>query len=418
MKTLFLAPRLPLPADTGGKIRTFNLLRQVAKFCQVHLVCFSFEVTDINQLDHFADMHIPVTLVPTQATNLARQAWKLLTDPCPYSVLKYRQTAMATAVKDLSQKNHFDLLHIDHIHMAHYINDVPDLPAVIDEHNVEYKILERCVNVAKNPLKKMMYLQQAQKMKQFEKDLLPRVKTCTAVSQQDAEILQKLTAQQARVEILPNGVDTEYFSTPAHQRTSVPEIKTGSVGPWESGAPATEEALVFTGSMDWLPNEDAVIYFFSQILPLIRKRKPQVIFYVVGKNPSAAIQKLCRQDSQIVLTGCVPDVRGYLQRAKVFVVPLRIGGGTRLKILEAMSMQNAVVSTSIGAEGIAHTDGRNIALADTPETFAEKVISLLDNPERANQIGQAGRQLVLQNYDWNLFGQKLRELYTELTHGK
>lgn len=424
MKILMVVPRLPLPADTGGKIRTWNLLKQVSRFSGVRLACFSFSQDDQKFIPELSRLGIETTLVPAPESHAAKKVSGVLFGALPYSIAKYDSRNMRQAVSELTSREHFDLVHIDHIHMAHYckllngvpVSQGPRVPALLDEHNVEYKILERCADVERNPVHRILYGQQAQKMKRFERMMAPQFHICTAVSEDDAKILRELTDNKARIEVVPNGVDTEYFSAQEHKSTRAPEGISGTLGRWDAGAPEAEEALVFTGSMDWLPNEDAVVYFISRILPLIWETKPQVKLYVVGKNPSCGIRKAGHHDERIVVTGCVDDVRAYLNRAKVFVAPLRIGGGTRLKILEAMAMEKPVVATSVGAEGIAHTAGRDILIADTPSEFAQKVIELLDKPEQARQIAQEARQLAVQKYDWNIVGRKLRNVYEELIH--
>jgi polysaccharide biosynthesis protein PslH len=203
------------------------------------------------------------------------------------------------------------------------------------------------------------------------------------------------------VYLLPNGVDTEFFR---------PDFA-GAAGP-------EEDALVFTGSMDWLPNDDAILYFIKDILPLIWEKNPEVKLYVVGKSPSVALTQAKGQDDRIVITRRVDDVRPYLSKCKVFITPLRIGGGTRLKILEALAMEKAIVATSIGAEGIEYKENENMAIADRPKEFANKVLDLMASPEKRKALGKAGRQLVLGHYDWSIIGKRLNVIYEGLIHGK
>ena len=193
-------------------------------------------------------------------------------------------------------------------------------------------------------------------------------------------------------------MDTEYFNTGSRNQT------------------VTEDALVFTGSMDWLPNDDAISYFCQEILPLVWQKNNALKLYVVGKNPSSVVKNLAHKDNRVIVTGRVDDVRPFVERSKIFIVPLRIGGGTRLKILEAMAMGKAVVSTTIGAEGIECKDGINIALADNPDNFAQKIIDLCKNPTLAATLGDNGRQLVCQKYDWTIVGKKLTDIYQEKIH--
>ncbi len=397
MRVLFLAPRFPWPLDTGGKIRTFNLLKQLAKESEVHLVCFSMEATDQAQRSQVEDLGIKVTLLPMVAPKTLAKAYTVLFQQLPYSILKYDHLDMHQAILDVMQEHQFDVMHIDHVHMAHYKYCAGNVRCVLDEHNVEYRILDRCATVEPFWLKKMLYRQQAIKMRSFEAYVAKQFHRIFACSAQDRILLSKLTSGLVPVDVVPNGVDTRYFDPP-----SKPD--------------PLEDALVFTGSMDWLPNEDAINYFCRDILPLIWEKKPDLKLYVVGKDPSLQVQSLAEQNPRVLVTGRIDDVRPYLTRSKIFIVPLRIGGGTRLKILEAMAMRKAIVSTTIGAEGIGYTDGKNIRLADTPQDFANAVIKLLGDPDLALSMGSAGRSLVDQEYEWDKVGAGLNNIYREMLH--
>jgi sugar transferase (PEP-CTERM/EpsH1 system associated) len=394
---LFLAPRLPLPADTGGKIRTLNILKQLAKEHTVHLACFSFEADDPKFSEDLKSLGVAVTLVPMKESTMIQKAIGLYFYAIPFSLAKYNTQQMDRAVKDLLKEQSFDAVHVDHLHMAHYIKHFPKIPRMLDEHNVEYKILERCSEVETSPLKKHAYHDQAVKMWAFEAEMAERFQCVFACSEDDRLLINKMTSGLVPIHVVPNGVDTEFFQ---------PQNKDVQL----------EDALVFTGSMDWLPNDDAITYFCRDILPLIWQGKKDVKLYVVGKNPSAAVLELAAKDNRVVITGRVDDVRPYIERSKVFIVPLRIGGGTRLKILEAMSMTKAVVSTTIGAEGIQHTRDVDIALADHPQQFAQTIIELIDNPQRVADLGKEGRKLVCAKYDWNVVGEKLNGIYEKAIH--
>lgn len=400
MRILFIAPRLPLPADTGGKIRTFNLLKQISRNHSVDLVTFSFDSEDERHILGFREMGIEVKLVPAPKDNALWKATIVLLSALPYSVSKYDSKEMAKAIVAMKAAKNYNLVHFDHIHMAQYVRCVEGIPCVLDEHNVEYKILERCGNVEKSAWKRQLYSQQASKMKQFESRTIPHYSACTAVSQDDVNILKELTGENIPVHVLPNGVDTEFFTSSGSQ----PQQE--------------EDALVFTGSMDWLPNDDAVVFFCREVLPLIWEQNANVKFYIVGKSPSAVVRELAQKDPRIVVTGRVEDVRTYIQRAKIFVVPIRIGGGTRLKILEAMSMQKAVISTTVGAEGIAHTKDVDIVLGDTPREFAQQVIVLLQDQRKREALGAAARKLVLEKYDWRIIGKRLNRIYEDITNAR
>jgi sugar transferase (PEP-CTERM/EpsH1 system associated) len=394
---LFLAPRFPLPADTGGKIRTLNILKQLAKENKVHLACFSFEPDDDKLTEEIKKLGIDVTLVPMKESSFLQKAIGIYFYSMPFSLAKYKTNEMMRTVKNLMKAHSFDAVHIDHLHMAHYIRLFPDIPRMLDEHNVEYKILERCADVEKSPVKKHAYHDQAVKMWAFEAEMAQKFQCVFACSEDDRVLLNRITSGMIPIHVIPNGVDTNFFQPPKEERTM-------------------EDALVFTGSMDWLPNDDGITYFCREILPLVWQAKKDIKLYVVGKNPSSAVKELAAQDKRVVITGRVDDVRPYIERSKVFIVPLRIGGGTRLKILEAMSMEKAVVSTTIGAEGIKYTKDLNIALADNPQLFAQSIIELMEQPQTTNRMGREGRKLVCQQYDWDVVGEKLNAIYEKAIH--
>jgi len=180
---------------------------------------------------------------------------------------------------------------------------------------------------------------------------------------------------------VPTGVDTRFFRPGGNEK-------------------ADPHNLVFTGSMDWLPNEDAIRYFTEQIMPRIKREIPGVTLTVVGRNPYPGLLELARNDSSIIVTGCVDDVRPYMERAAVYVVPLRIGGGTRLKIYEAMAMEKPIVSTTIGAEGLPVKDGVELLLADTAESFAATVLNVLNEPTLANDMGCRAAATVREQFGW------------------
>ena len=458
MNILFLAPRLPFPADTGGKIRTWNILKQVARFASVRLVCFSFDPEDKNYIPEIEKQGIKVTLVPCPQVNFWQKVKVVLFHPHPYSITKYNTELMRQAIVTLLAQEKFDLVHIDHLHMAHYIKLIKEtrgsgspvtshqspvvdtqlpstvylLPSLLDNHNVEYKILERGGKVEPRWWKKLIYIQQAAKTKNFERLAINKFNVVTAVSDDDANVLRELSGGTVNVEVLPNGVDTDFFQPSAGKNPSPvtshrsPAV-TRCLGDQVSSTP--DDSVVFTGSMDWLPNDDAVRYFINEILPLIWQKNPDIKFYIVGKSPSGALQQLSKSinlrldglttDSSgplgcVILTGRVEDVRQYMSCAKVFVVPLRIGGGTRLKILEAMSFGIPVVSTSIGAEGIAYTNDKDIVIADEPQVFADAVLALLKDEGKRARLSVAGRRLVMEKYDWGIIGKKLNGIYGKM----
>jgi sugar transferase (PEP-CTERM/EpsH1 system associated) len=259
-------------------------------------------------------------------------------------------------------------------------------PAVIFTHNVESEIWRRHAETKTGAIEKALYRAQYQRMLGYEQRTLARFDGVLAVSDADRETFAALYPGAIRqpAHVVPTGVDTEYFAP----------------SPIGNQHAAVGHSLIFTGSMDWLPNEDAMQFFCREILPLVRAEQPNVTLSIVGRTPTPAVKRLADEHG-VRVTGRVDDVRPYIQEAAVYIVPLRIGGGTRLKIFEAMAMGKAVVSTTVGAEGLPVTDGEHVMLADTPDAFARAVVRLLRDGDRRAQIGAAARALVLERYDWS-----------------
>ncbi|MDD5020326.1 MAG: glycosyltransferase [Candidatus Omnitrophica bacterium] len=401
MNILFVAPRLPVPADTGAKIRTLNILKQiVAAGHKVAFLSFVFGPQKQGRAE-LEKLGCRVAVVPHEDCLGPGAVIQALMKRLPLSAAKYRVSAMAREIVRMIKEEKIDMVHFDHIHMGQYADVCPGKPTVVDEHNVECLILKRLYGRERNHLKKAIYHREYMLMAALERRICKKAFRVFVVSEEDKRNLQEAAGGGVRAEVIPNGVDVEYFRPPVDQAACRPE-----------------DSLVFTGSMDWLPNSDALEYFCRDVLPLIWQKKPDVAFYVVGKNPGPSILKLGQADKRIIVTGSVADVRPYVERAKVFVVPLRIGGGTRLKILEAMSMRKAIVSTTLGAEGIEIRDGQNIVLADTPQDFADKVCRLLDDESERSVLGESGRELVKERYDWRVVGRKLNEALMDLAAGR
>jgi glycosyltransferase involved in cell wall biosynthesis len=226
-------------------------------------------------------------------------------------------------------------------------------------------------------------------MQAAERHYLRLADRVLTVSETDREAFAPFIEPE-KLAVIPTGVDVDYF-----QPMPVDE---------------TTNSLVFTGSMDWLPNEDAILYFVEAILPLIKQQCPQVSLKVVGRSPSRKLQALADREKSIRLTGWVEDIRPFVARGSICVVPLRIGGGTRLKIFEAMAMGKAVVSTTVGAEGLPVQPGENILLADTPDDFASSVVTLLRDPAERKRLGAAARALVHENYGWPKVAEKFARI--------
>lgn len=383
MRILWVKAGGLVPPDTGGKIRSYNILRELAGRHSVTF--FSYYAASPNDIhlelkslfDHV--VCVPLPLPPPKSLAESLQYGVRLFSSQPYGITKYCRPEAEKRLRLLLEQESYDLIVCDFIFAAGIIPWDSPTPKVLFTHNVEATIWRRHYEVAHNPLWKAISHWEWQKMENAEKRYLRLADHVLTVSENDKDAFAKFLDPQ-KITVIPTGVDVQYF-----QPLAVEEIP---------------NSLVFTGSMDWLPNEDGVLYFADTIFPLIKRHCPEISLTVVGRKPSRKLQAVAASDTSIRLTGWVEDIRPFLAQGAVCIVPLRIGGGTRLKIFEAMAMGKAVVSTSVGAEGLPVRSGENVILADAPTDFAQAVISLLRSPDERHRIGRAARTLVEKKYSW------------------
>jgi sugar transferase (PEP-CTERM/EpsH1 system associated) len=387
MKLLWLNAGLLLPLDKGGKLRTWHVMRHLA--ARHDITYLSFEDSTQTEADRLGMREVCSRLETVPRTDAPKGTWRFyadaagyLVDPAPYAVAKYRSAAYRARLEALLATGGFDAVVCDFLPPIVNLPGRLPCPAILFTHNVEAEIWRRHTEQAANPISKPLMSRQWQRMLRFESDALARFDLVLAVSEADATTFARLYPGRLRnpVHVVQTGVETDYF-TPSQTE------------------PARAH-MVFTGSMDWLPNEDGMTYFCREILPKIRQAEPEATLSIIGRTPTPAVQKLA-EISGVDVTGRVDDVRPHIARGAVYVVPLRIGGGTRLKIFEAMSMAKAVVSTTVGAEGLPVTSGRDIEIADEPARFAHAVVHLIRDTAARRTIEAAARQLVVQQYDWS-----------------
>ena len=396
MRILWLNAGLLLPLDKGGKLRTWHLMRHLARRHEITYLSFADPTATaadregMREVCH--DLHVversdPAKGSPAFYADAARRVF----DRLPYAAGKYRSREYADRLSDLLATNAFDLIVCDFLVPAVNLPATLPCPAVVFTHNVESDIWRRHFERQANPVARALYRQQWQRMVRFEAETLARFDLVLAVSDTDRETFKRLypSALRGPVVTVATGVDTSYF-TP----------RPGDVG--------DPRHLVFTGSMDWIPNEDAMRHFCHDVLPLIRAQEPDVTLSIVGRAPTPAVRRLADIPG-VTVTGRVDDVREHIGRGGVYVVPIRIGGGTRLKIFEAMGMGRAVVSTTVGAEGLPVTDGADVVIADAPQDFADAVVALIRDPARRVQLERAARDLVVARYDWSAVAGQLDE---------
>lgn len=389
MRILWLKSDLLLPLDKGGKLRTWHLMRHLARRHEITYLAFKEPGQPAANVDGMREVAARVETVtraepPKGSLAFYADAAMHLVDPLPYAVGKYRSRAFKARLRALLDTNLFDLVVCDFLFPAVNLPRRLPCPAVIFTHNVESEIWRRHAETKSGTIARALYGVQYRRMLRYEGRTLKRFDGVLAVSEADAKTFAALYPDAIRqpVHVVPTGVDTEYFA------------------PDDSQSAVSNPQLIFTGSMDWLPNEDAMQYFCREILPIIRADEPDVRLSIVGRAPTPAVRRLAEEQG-IHVTGRVDDVRPYMNEAAVYVVPLRIGGGTRLKIFEAMSMGKAVVSTTVGAEGLPVTDGEHLLLGDEPRAFARAVVDLLRDTSRRARLEAAARALVVERYDWS-----------------
>lgn len=397
MKILWVKAGGLFPPDTGGRIRSYQILKTLARRHRVTLFTFYTAVPD-DLHSHLQSQFARVVCLPMKIQSGRRfreglEYLRHLFSGLPYTVSKFCRPDVAVALKKLVAEDKPDVIVCDFVFAAHVIPWEATIPKVLFTHNVEALIWKRHYQLARNPLWKAVCWREYRTMERFERTYAKRCDHLLTVSEHDRKIFLKL-ADCSRITVIPTGVDVDYFQPAPHLEKP--------------------NNLVFTGSMDWMPNEDGILFFLQQIWPLVRAKIPNSSLSIVGRHPSKRIEALTAELEGVHITGRVDDIRPYVHRGSVYIVPLRIGSGTRLKIFEAMAMGKTIVSTAIGAEGLPVTSGRDIVLADGAADFANAIIKLLQDPVQRGEIGRAARQLVEQKHSWDSVGQPFEAVLQNL----
>jgi glycosyltransferase involved in cell wall biosynthesis len=401
MRILWLKTELLHPVDKGGKIRSYYMLKELKRDHQITYLTLDDGSAAADARERAEEychelVCIPHRTTPKFSAGFYAELARNLVSPLPYFMQKYKSAEMREAIVDRIGKNRKgrpDVLVCDFLVPSINVPDLPAdllLPSVLFQHNVEAMIWKRHYEVQTNPVRKAYLRNQWHKAREYEATECRRYDRVVAVSPDDRLMMEKQYGLTA-VDDIPTGVDTEYFR-PSGNLSLEPNH------------------LVFTGSMDWLPNEDAIRYFTAEIMPLIRKSIPEVKLTVVGRNPFPGLIELGKRDPSIIVTGRVDDVRPYIERAAAYVIPLRIGGGTRLKVYEAMAMERPLISTSVGAEGLPLTDGQELLLADTPEDFAAAVVRVLQDRSLAMSLGTRAAATVRERFGWDRVARRFAEI--------
>ncbi|HEV7684468.1 MAG TPA: glycosyltransferase [Pyrinomonadaceae bacterium] len=398
MHILWLKTELLHPVDKGGKIRTYNMLKELKRHHRITYLTLDDGSAGTAERESALEYCHELVCVPHQprekfTAGFYSELLFNLASRLPYAIKKYQSNEMRSEIVQRANAGKVDLIVCDFLAPAGNVPFEVSCPTVLFQHNVEAMIWKRHYEVQTNPIKKAYLFGQWLKMRSFERKMCRRFDSVVAVSSEDREQMQTEYGVTS-VSDVPTGVDTNFFRPSGNEQ-------------------ADPYNIVFTGSMDWLPNEDAISYFTEQVMPRLKQEIPDVTLTVVGRNPYPSLLELAKRDASIIVTGRVDDVRPYMERASAYVVPLRIGGGTRLKIYEAMAMEKAIISTTIGAEGLPVRDGVELLLADTAESLASAVIRVLQDKALAKSLGASAAATVREKFGWERVAERFGKICEE-----
>jgi polysaccharide biosynthesis protein PslH len=388
MRVLYISYEPPFFPGGGGETRQYNLLKHLSKRHEIDLFLPHLDSPHLAIAQQISrSVHTP----PPHIAKLARLAYRVMRSSHPdFTRAKEGiRFALIPIINRMIETNGYDLIHIEHSDIAHWIDYLKiDIPCVITAQNVKPIMWQRYADQSPPNLQAFL-TEQAKRFRSYDSNFLPLYSRIIAVSDADRIQLEHTVNGMVPVDVVDNGVDTNHFLSRCLENP---------------------HKLVFTGTINHPPNRDGIIDFVNNTLPLVRNEIPSVALDIVGMNPPPEVKALAMHPD-VTVTGFVPDTRPYISSAAIAIAPLKTGSGTRLKILEAMSMSTAVVSTSIGAEGIKYTNQSDIVIADTNNEFAAQIVTLLKNRERRAHIGKNARILVTEQYDWRYLAAKQEEVW-------
>lgn len=401
MRILWLGHNLAYPPKGGPLQRNYNLLKEAAKHHEVHALVFDQPasrpagVTPEQCVEALSKFCASVEWVPlpTDSFGIGRY-WRAiggLLMGVPYEFRWLRSRDMGKRLQRLAGRFQFDVVHADTLGLAPYVSLVPSAGTVLNHHDIESALVQRRAASEHSPLWRMFWAREAANLLAAERRWCPLFHVNTVVSEDEGKLL-KPSCKESHIRVVPNGVDIGYF-TPRQD---------------PGGA-----RLLFCGRLDQLANKGAITFFFNSIWPQLSDRVKKIEIDVVGKNPPAWLRELSQRDPRVHVPGFVDDVRPYFQKATIFVCPITDGGGTRLKILDALAMGMPIVSTTFAASGLDLRDGIHLLIADTPETIVAQILRLLSDTALRQRLAQEAVAVVRQTYSWDTIGHSLVAAYEE-----
>lgn len=394
MNVLMLTQVLPFPPDSGPKIKTYNVIKYLAGQHYVTIVSFvrGDQSEDVRRLERYCQAVYTVPMkrgLIQDGTAMARS----LFSGRPWMMMRDERKSMRDLIDHLTAEKRFDVVHADQLNMSQYAERVSGAFKVLDAHNALWLLYKRLWKTMPAGPRKWLLGRDWRLLKSYEGRIVREFDAILAVSNEDKAALEEAAGKPVDVTVIPIAIDTDEVSVIERE--------------------AHPTHILHIGTMYWPPNIDAVAWFIREVYPLIRRRRPDVEFDVVGKRPPDELLALNDDGLGINFTGYVDDPAPYQRRAAMMVVPLRAGGGMRVKILNALAQGIPIVSTELGAEGIQVTPGRDILLSDTPADLADVCLQLLDDPGLGRRMAENGRRLAKERYDYRIACQPLDDVYAE-----
>lgn len=393
LRILILCPEPPAPPTWGFALRVYHLARELRRHHDVTLLTYDTQdpTRDWHELASLFSVH---RVKGRTGSRRAMQARSLVSRRS-FHLSRYQTAEMQRAILDVSARGRFDIIQVESSQMFGF--EFPDRAAVvIDEHNIEHDLVRRVAQLERSTARRTYLKLESRKVHREEVAAWRRADGCVLTSGNDEQKLHD-EVPGARTRVVPNAVDLEYFS-PAESTVDT-------------------DSMVFVGAINYRPNTDAVMYLAERILPLVRRSRPRATLTVVGPGAPLEVRRLASNEA-VRIVGAVPDVRPYMAAASVVTAPLRTGGGTRLKVLEGLAMAKALVSTSVGCEGLDVRPGVDLLVADDDETFAESVVRLMKDSHLGQQLGRAGRRRVEDRYSWAAVTGELEDFYRQLVQSR
>jgi polysaccharide biosynthesis protein PslH len=394
MNILFLSTENPYPPDGGHHLRTFNILKILAKRHHIYFVGFAQDKSEFKYIPEIKKFCETVDIYKVSKTGFNKSffllACKNVFSKYPLIARRYFIREARERIEQIFDQYSIDLVHMDMLALGLYKGISKDTPVILTNHNVESLRIYRWMQIEKNLFIKSFLFYQYLKLRAFEQRICPEFNRCIVVSEYDKTYLKNLCGMDNFV-VIPNGVDIGYFK---------PEY-----------ADLKKDRLVWVGGMTGPYNSDAVDFFIQKIWSLIKYKVPEATIDFAGGGPTQTLRNKAVEDKSVQVLGFVPDIRPIVQRASVFIAPIRIGSGTKIKVLNAMAQAKPVVATTTAAEGIDVTPEENILIADDPGEFAEKVVYLLKHEKIAREIGTRARELIEKNYSWDIITENIHGIY-------